>query len=32
MVIQEIVVLLIACLIAAAIVIVPKLIFKKWLI
>lgn len=31
MVIQEVVVLLIACLIAAAIVIVPKLIFKKWL-
>lgn len=31
MVIQEIVVLLIACLIAAAIVIFPKLVFKKWL-
>ena len=31
MVIQEIIVLLIACLIATAIVIVPKLVFKKWL-
>lgn len=31
MVMQEIVVLLIACLIAAAIVIVPKLVFKKGL-
>lgn len=31
MLIQEIIVLLIACFLAAVIVIVPKLIFKKWL-
>lgn len=31
MVIQEVIVLLIACFLAAVIILVPRLIFKKWL-